>query len=66
MYMTEAPRVCTLVPSLIMCLLAFFVTSADKSQLFIYNIMLFTNILPEAVCCSETLNVYVVLFCILM
>ena len=46
---------------LIMCLLAFFVTSADKS--------LVTNILPEAICCSETLNVYVVLlmlFCIIM
>ena len=50
---------------LIMCLLAFFVTSADKSQLF----MLFTNILPEAICCLETLNVYVVLlmlFCIIL
>ena len=48
---------------LIMCLLAFFVTSADKSRIF----MLFTNILPEAICCLETLNVYVVLlmlFCI--
>ena len=50
---------------LIMCLLAFFVTSADKSHLF----MLFTNVLPEAICCLETLNVYVVLlmlFCIIM
>ena len=42
-----------------MCLPAFFVTSADKSQIF----MLFTNILPEAICCClETFNVYVVLF----
>ena len=45
-----------------MCLLAFFVTSADKSQLF----MLFTNILPEAVFCSGTLNVYVVLLMLLV
>ena len=47
-----------------MCLLVFFVTSADKSQLFAINI-----ILPEAICCLETLNVYVVLlmlFCIIM
>ena len=31
--------------------------------------MLFTNILPEAICCLETLNVYVVLlmlFCIII
>ena len=49
-----------------MCLLAFFVTSADNSQIF----MLFTNILPEAICCClETFNVYVVLltlFCIIV
>ena len=55
---------------LIMCLLAFFVTSADKSQLFVYLYAInFTNILPEAICYSETLNVYVVLlmlFCIIM
>ena len=42
-----------------MCLPAFFVTSADKSQIF----MLFTNISPEAICCLETFNVYVVLLC---
>ena len=49
-----------------MCLPAFFVTSADKSQIF----MLFTNIMPEAICCClETFNVYVVLlmlFCIIV
>ena len=48
-----------------MCLPAFFVTSADKSQIF----MLFTNISPEAICCClETFNVYVVLltFCIIV
>ena len=49
-----------------MCLPASFVTSADKSQIF----MLFTNILPEAICCClETFNVYVVLltlFCIIV
>ena len=45
------------------CLPAFFVTSADKSQIFI-------NTLPEAICCClETFNVYVVLltlFCIIV
>ena len=53
---------------LIMCLLAFFVTSADKKPV-ICIFMVFTNILPEAICCLETLNVYVVvlmLFCIIM
>ena len=47
-----------------MCLPAFFVTSADKSRIF----MVFTNILPEAICCW-TFNVYVVLltlFCIIV
>ena len=45
-----------------MCLLAFFVTSADKSHLCVI-FMLFTNILPEAICCClETFNVNVVLF----
>ena len=47
-----------------MCLPAFFVTSADKSQIF----MLFTR--PKAICyCLETFNVYVVLltlFCIIV
>ena len=44
-----------------MCLLAFFVTSAGKSQIFMLHV--FTNILPEAICCClETFNVYVVLF----
>ena len=35
---------------LVMCLLAFFVTSADKSQLWIYLCSLLI-ILPEAICC---------------
>ena len=52
-----------------MCLPAFFVTSADKSQLWVI-FMLFTNILPEAICCClETFNVNVVLltlFCIIL
>ena len=47
-----------------MCLPAF-VTGA---QLWVYIFMLFTNILPEAICCClETFNVYVgllTLFCI--
>ena len=50
---------------LIMCLLAFFVTSADKSQLFVYLCYLLIIILPEAICCLGTLNVYVVLLMLL-
>ena len=49
--------------------LAFIVTSDDKSQFFVYLCYLLIIILPEAICCSETLNVYVVLlmlFCIIM
>ena len=43
-----------------MCLPAFFVAGADKSQFWVYT--LFTNILLEAICCFlETCNVYVVL-----
>ena len=48
-----------------MCLPAFFVPSADKSQLWAI-----TNILPVAICCClDTCNVYVVLltlFCIIV
>ena len=54
---------------LIMCLLAFFVTSADKSQLFVYLCYLLIIILPEAICCSETLKCLcgvVDVFCIIM
>ena len=52
-----------------MCLLACFVTSADKRQLWVYLCYLLI-ILPEAICCClETFNVYVVLlmlFCIIV
>ena len=51
-----------------MCLPAFFVPSADKSQLWV--IYAVTNILPVAICCClDTCNVYVVLltlFCIIV
>ena len=51
-----------------MCLPAFFVPSADKSQLWVINAI--TNILPVAICCClDTCNVYVVLltlFCIIV
>ena len=52
-----------------MCLPAFFVPSADKSQLWV--IYAITNIiLPVAICCClDTCNVYVVLltlFCIIV
>ena len=50
-----------------MCLPAFFVPSADKSQLWV--IYAITNILPVAICCLDTCNVYVVLltlFCIIV
>ena len=44
-----------------MCLPAFFVPSADKSQLWV--IYAITNILPVAICCClDTCNVYVVLY----
>ena len=48
-----------------MCLPAFFVPSADKSQLWVYS-----NILPVAICCClDTYNVYVLLltlFCVIV
>ena len=51
-----------------MCLPAFFVPSADKSQLWV--IYAITNILPVAICCClDKCNVYVVLltlFCIIV
>ena len=51
-----------------MCLPAFFVPGADKSQLWV--IYAITNILPVAICCClDTCNVYVVLltlFCIIV